>query len=270
MVNFNKIYNSFTSSIGKNNNQKKINEYFEPSSKTTTTSTIQASYFYTEQVDSIPTETYQELSRASGRGRKSDEATSIGLHNSLCSILVKEKASHRAVGMVRLVGDGGTFCAVVGLCVMPVHRLVTKINNNENGNASGRKTIVPTLPALVTSSLAVIAATATGNTLNNHSNTTTSGVSGANSGTPTTSLATAVTSSNNKPNTSNTTKKSAEDDEYVLERLLLQELQEYINDNIPATCYVAIIASNRSRRIFEEFGFIHQDMVNQFGMFLKK
>lgn len=299
MVNFNKLYNSFTN-IGKNNNQKKINEYFKSSNKTTKTRpTIQSSDFYTEQVDAIPTDIYQELSRASGRGRKTDEATSIGLHNSLCSILVKEKLSHKAVGMVRLVGDGGTFCTVVGLCVLPIHRIVDNLekhnninesnnsksnekNNNgnkENGttsiNSGDRRAIAPT-PALATSSLAVIAATATGiNKLSSRSNTQTTGViSGRNSGTPPRSLAMAVTTDNDKYSSnytsSSNTKETTENDGYVLERLLLLELREYINEHIPKSCYVAIIASNRSRRIYEEFGFVHQDMVNQFGMFLKK
>lgn len=172
--------------------------------------------------------------------------------------------------MVRLVGDGGTFCAVVGLCVLPLHHIVGKLekhnNNNEDGTASNNcsKTTAPT-PALATSSLGVIAAIAAGS---NHGNSSTSGKKSSASAT---SLATVVTTNkysyNYGKHTSNITKKTAEN---MLEKLLLQELREYITVHIPKTCYIIIITSNRSRRVYEEFGFVHQNMVNQFGMFLKK
>ena len=203
-------------SISTKKKQRKTTEFLKSSSTTTTTTTttqalIKASDFYTEQVDVIPADIYQELNRASGRCKKSQEATNIGLSNSLCSILVKEKGNQKTVGMVRLVGNGGTFCAVVGLCVLPIFRIIidsgVKNSNNNNSDESNSKI---------------------------------------------------------------TTNKSNTKEEHILERLLLQKLQEYINDNIPNTCYIAIIASKRSKQTYEEFGFVHQKTVNRFGMFLKK
>ena len=174
--------------------------------------------FYTEQVESIPTDIYNELSRQSGRCKKTEEATSIGLNNSLCSIVVKEKESNRVVGMVRLVGDGGTFCAIVGLCVLNIFH-----NNSdyENGNNNDDDN----------------------NNFNKDSN-----------------------SNNNKTNNDDNTNKK----KFILERMLLKKLDEFIDANIPKSCYVTIIASKRSRALYETFGFVRQKMVNRFGMFLKK
>lgn len=66
----------------------------------------------------IPTQTYQELRILSGLSPKSDRAAETGLKHSLHSVLLKDD-HNRPVGMGRLIGDGGCFCQVVDICVLP-------------------------------------------------------------------------------------------------------------------------------------------------------
>ncbi len=70
--------------------------------------------------DSISIEDYQRLRKLSGLSLKSTEAAEIGLSNSLycVSLLVEGKI----IGMGRLIGDGGCFCQVVDICVLPEHQ----------------------------------------------------------------------------------------------------------------------------------------------------
>jgi ribosomal protein S18 acetylase RimI-like enzyme len=55
-----------------------------------------------------------------GGSRKSAEAASAGLPNTLFGVLIlKDK---QVVGMGRVVGDGGLFCQVVDIAVEPAHQ----------------------------------------------------------------------------------------------------------------------------------------------------
>ncbi len=65
----------------------------------------------------LPPEVYRHLRVISGLSVKSVEASEIGLVNSLYTILLQR--GEQAVGMGRLIGDGGCFCQVVDICVHP-------------------------------------------------------------------------------------------------------------------------------------------------------
>lgn len=66
----------------------------------------------------IPNNTYRELRIQTGLSEKSIKATEIGLNNTLHSVLVKNE-NNECIGMGRVVGDGGCFCQVVDICVLP-------------------------------------------------------------------------------------------------------------------------------------------------------
>lgn len=68
--------------------------------------------------EKIPTNIYQALRVQTGLSEKSVKATEIGLSNTLHSVSVKN-GDHEYIGMGRLVGDGGCFCQVVDICVLP-------------------------------------------------------------------------------------------------------------------------------------------------------
>ena len=63
---------------------------------------------------------YQHLRKACGLSNKSDEAASIGLSNSLTAVLCKD--SEKPIGMGRVIGDGGCFCQVVDICILPEYQ----------------------------------------------------------------------------------------------------------------------------------------------------
>ena len=65
----------------------------------------------------IPIEEYQRLRAVCGLSPKTDEACEIGLKNSLYSVIIKE--GDVIIGMGRVIGDGGCFCQVVDICVVP-------------------------------------------------------------------------------------------------------------------------------------------------------
>lgn len=67
--------------------------------------------------DKTPTKLYQTMRVACGLSAKTDEACDIGLNNSLYSVMVKEGGN--IIGMGRVIGDGGCFCQVVDICVIP-------------------------------------------------------------------------------------------------------------------------------------------------------
>lgn len=67
--------------------------------------------------NNLPVETYRYLRVISGLSPKSVEASEIGLAHSLYTILLQK--GEQAVGMGRLIGDGGCFCQVVDICVHP-------------------------------------------------------------------------------------------------------------------------------------------------------
>jgi len=62
-------------------------------------------------------EDYQKLRIECGLSKKSKEAAEIGLMHSLYTVAI---ANHEGViAMGRLIGDGGTACQVVDICVLP-------------------------------------------------------------------------------------------------------------------------------------------------------
>ena len=65
----------------------------------------------------IPIKVYQKLRVACGLSAKSDEACEIGLPHSLYSVMIKE--GNQVIGMGRVIGDGGCFCQVTDICVIP-------------------------------------------------------------------------------------------------------------------------------------------------------
>lgn len=65
----------------------------------------------------IPFETYQKLRVRCGLSAKSDEATKIGLSNSIHSVMLT--SNDEIIGMGRIIGDGGCFCQIVDICVHP-------------------------------------------------------------------------------------------------------------------------------------------------------
>ncbi|MGH1365875.1 MAG: GNAT family N-acetyltransferase [Calditrichia bacterium] len=66
----------------------------------------------------IPASTYQSLRKACGLSSKSGLAAKTGLANSLASVLVKNEEDE-PIGMGRVIGDGGCFCQIVDICVLP-------------------------------------------------------------------------------------------------------------------------------------------------------
>ena len=70
--------------------------------------------------EGIPIAVYQHIRIASGLSAKSDEAAEIGMKNSVHSVMIKENGE--IIGMGRIIGDGGCFCQVVDICVLPEHQ----------------------------------------------------------------------------------------------------------------------------------------------------
>lgn len=72
--------------------------------------------------DTIPIETYKTLRVSSGLSAKTTEAATIGLANSLHSVMIANEESKEIIGMGRIIGDGGCFCQVVDICVLPEYQ----------------------------------------------------------------------------------------------------------------------------------------------------
>jgi ribosomal protein S18 acetylase RimI-like enzyme len=66
------------------------------------------------------TDTYRRLRERSGLSAKTLEAAELGLRNSLFAVQVMFDGE--AIGMGRVVGDGGCFFQVVDIAVLPAHR----------------------------------------------------------------------------------------------------------------------------------------------------
>jgi len=75
----------------------------------------------TVNFEDIPASTYQFLRKACGLSSKSDLATKTGLANSLASVMVKND-DDKPIGMGRVIGDGGCFCQIVDICVLPEYQ----------------------------------------------------------------------------------------------------------------------------------------------------
>jgi len=123
--------------------------------------------FTTEFVGSIQPEKYQELRKSNGRSKKSTEAVTAGLENSICIVVVKD-SSHNIVGMARLV-----------VCVLRTHQ--------------------------------------------------------------------------NKG----------------LRKKLMERMMEYIAKNIPKTCFIGLVASNKFENFYKQFGFTNEKTFNRVGMSYK-
>ncbi len=68
----------------------------------------------------IETADYLRLRKDCGLSPKTVEAANKGLRNSLCSVLIRDREQQmKAIGMGRLIGDGGCHCQVVDICVLP-------------------------------------------------------------------------------------------------------------------------------------------------------
>ena len=76
------------------------------------------SYQFLRRVPSV--EDYVRLRSEAGLGLKSPAAAAKGLPNSLFAITVVHEGE--AVGMGRVIGDGGCFLEVVDIAVVPEHR----------------------------------------------------------------------------------------------------------------------------------------------------
>ncbi len=76
------------------------------------------SYKFLRRVPSV--EDYVRLRNEAGLGLKSPAAAAKGLPNSLFAITVVHEGE--AVGMGRVIGDGGCFLEVVDIAVVPEHR----------------------------------------------------------------------------------------------------------------------------------------------------
>lgn len=63
---------------------------------------------------------YRRLRTESGLSDKSEAAAAAGLPNTWYGVLVRYEG--RAVGMGRVIGDGGTAFQVVDVCVLPAHQ----------------------------------------------------------------------------------------------------------------------------------------------------
>ncbi|SHF99471.1 GNAT family N-acetyltransferase [Pedobacter caeni] len=78
---------------------------------------------YSIEFKDIPLEIYLRLRKESGLSAKTEEAGRIGLKNSVCSVLVTDPESgNAAIGMGRLIGDGGCHCQVTDICVSPEYQ----------------------------------------------------------------------------------------------------------------------------------------------------
>lgn len=71
--------------------------------------------------NTIPIETYKKLRVSSGLSAKTTEAAEIGLANSLHSVMIT-KEDNEVIGMGRIIGDGGCFCQIVDICVLPEYQ----------------------------------------------------------------------------------------------------------------------------------------------------
>ena len=75
-------------------------------------------YELKEEIPSV--ETYISIRLAAGLSRKSVEAASIGLPNSIFGVMVY--CSDTPIGIGRIIGDGGCFFEITDMAVLPEHQ----------------------------------------------------------------------------------------------------------------------------------------------------
>lgn len=68
--------------------------------------------------DRIPDHIYRQLREQSGLSPKTEAAAAKGLRHTLHFVSVKNGVDEY-IGMGRVTGDGGTFCQVTDICVLP-------------------------------------------------------------------------------------------------------------------------------------------------------
>lgn len=95
-------------------------------------------YEIREEIPSI--EIYIATRLAAGLSRKSIQAASIGLPNSIYSVVVY--FSNEVIGIGRIVGDGGCFFEITDIAVLPEHqgkgvgrKIMEKLVHYLNSNA---------------------------------------------------------------------------------------------------------------------------------------
>lgn len=125
----------------------------------------------------IPIEIYQRLRIDCGLSSKTYEAGQIGLKNSIHSIMIEFE--NEIIGMGRIIGDGGCFCQIVDICILPQHQ----------GHGLGK--------------------------------------------------------------------------------VIMKNLTDFINNNLPESCYVSLITDGNASFLYEKFGF-KDTMPESKGMYLKK
>lgn len=74
---------------------------------------------YQARYQSITPATYIQLRVQSGLSAKTEQAATMGLANSLCTVVLIEINTGTMIGMGRLIGDGGCHCQVADICVLP-------------------------------------------------------------------------------------------------------------------------------------------------------
>jgi ribosomal protein S18 acetylase RimI-like enzyme len=67
-----------------------------------------------------PVEAYRRLRVIAGLSPKTAEAAERGLPNSICAVVVERCGA--AVGMGRVIGDGGLFFQIIDIAVDPAHQ----------------------------------------------------------------------------------------------------------------------------------------------------
>lgn len=75
---------------------------------------------YALKYETPSVEDYIRIRLAAGLSRKSVEAATIGLANTLCGVVVH--GPEGPVGIGRVIGDGGCFFEIVDIAVMPEHQ----------------------------------------------------------------------------------------------------------------------------------------------------
>ena len=128
--------------------------------------------------DKIPSGIYQKLRIETGLSSKSDRATEIALNNTLHFVCVKD-SEDQYIGMGRIIGDGGAFCQVVDICVLP----------NWQGKGIGK--------------------------------------------------------------------------------LIMQDIISFIENKLPETCYISLLADGNASKLYEKYGF-KETLPKSKGMFIKK
>ena len=75
-------------------------------------------YLLVERRPTVPE--YRDLRRLSGLSEKTVDAAELGLPGTLFSVVIEAEGT--AIGMGRVIGDGGTAYQIVDIAVLPAHQ----------------------------------------------------------------------------------------------------------------------------------------------------